>query len=84
MADAPTKVVSLRGGAIVSPGEPVDVVIEALEAVLEMARAGEVQGIVMVMMHADDATSTRRGGVKSRAMIGCLEILKLGLAEELR
>lgn len=72
MSDAP-KIVSLRGDPISQPGVSIPAVVSSLEELLEMARSGEIKGIAIAVLHADDATSMRRVGVQTR---GCLEIMK--------
>lgn len=84
MGDEPKKVVSLRGGEIVQPGEPLPDVVAAFEQMLEMARSGEVKGFAVALVHNDDCTSMRRTGVQTRGIIGCLEILKHDLCEVCR
>jgi hypothetical protein len=83
MADAP-KVVALRGGEIVQPGQPLPDLVALLEEVLEMARSGEIKGVALAMIHTDDCSSMRRCGVQTRGLIGCLEIMKADLCEACR
>ena len=78
------KVVSLNGDPIVQPGEPQADVIEQLEAALEMARSGEIIGVVMVAVHSDECTSSCRRGFSNRRTVGELEIVKANLVDVLR
>lgn len=75
------KVVSLRGGEILPPGEPRPAVVEALERALEAARSGEIIGVVAVFNHCDDTTTGASQGRRDRQTIGMLEIMKAGLVE---
>jgi hypothetical protein len=50
------KVVSLRSGnEILAPGEPSSTTVELLEKLLEMARSGEIQGMICFLVHSDGA-----------------------------
>lgn len=44
-------------------GEPVESCVEALEAALERAKAGETVGVVIAEAHADRASSYRVAGL---------------------
>jgi hypothetical protein len=79
-----SEVVSLRGDAIRQPGQPDEYVVHELERALEMARSGEINGITIAYLHADDATSGRSAGLSSRAMIGMLHILIADLIDRSR
>lgn len=72
----PTKVVSLRGGAIPCPGEPWPGVVEELERLLEAARAGEIIGIAVAVIHRDEATSSNFVGSVGRYVLGEIEVMK--------
>lgn len=67
---------SLHGAEILPPGEPDPDVVKLAEETLERARSGDVNGIAVVMQHADDATTYQNCGNTTRATIGALEILK--------
>lgn len=84
MTEQSPKVVSLKGAEIIAPYTPRNDVIKEVERVLEMARSGEISGILAVYYHADDCTSGAMQGIRARSMIGMLEILKAGLVEALR
>lgn len=52
------KIVSLRTGKkILAPGEPSSSAIELCEKLLVMAKSGEIQGLVVINVHSDGATS---------------------------
>ena len=74
-----TNVVVLHGGPTGSP-EPNEHAIKALEEWLEMARSGELIGVVMIGAAYDDTTrSTMAGVVGSYRMVGTVEITKAEL-----
>jgi hypothetical protein len=76
------KVVSLKYGIpIAAPGTPVPELIEDLESLLEKARAGEINAIAYGVRYSDDLTSYRWVGVITRALIGALELAKLGMCQ---
>lgn len=78
------KVVSIHD-ALIEPRVVVKPdVVEELERALEMARAGEIVGIVVVYNHADECTSASLRGRTSRAMIGMLEVHKADLVDAVR
>ncbi len=78
----PSKVVSLRGEEIRQPNEPCADLIAKLEDLLEMARGGEIKGMIAAVNHWDGCTSARRAGAVGRSTIGMIEILKLDLCQE--
>lgn len=63
------KVVSLTGTPLVSREVRLDVV-EALERLLEEAKAGEVVGVIVPVLFYDGATAIREAGLATRALIG--------------
>ena len=68
-------VTSLRGGAIVVP-EPNQQFIELLEETLVMARAGEVVGGAMALLHGDGCASYTAGGtLGGYSIIGAVQVL---------
>ena len=76
-----SEVISLRGGLT---GEPVvrEDVIEALEAALERARAGEVVGIALVELWKDGLGSWSCNGlIGGYSMIGACEMAKVCILE---
>lgn len=73
------KVVSLTGDPIVAPGTPRPELIADLERVLEMAKAGEIEGIAYAVQHADGCTNFYRIGRLTRAVIGALSILQTSI-----
>jgi hypothetical protein len=75
-----TKVVSLHGEALPTPGEPVADVVKLLDEVLERARSGETLGVVVVERHADEsASSDRAGSIRYMNVLGVLEYEKYHL-----
>lgn len=75
------KVVSISGGAVPTR-EPNATCIAALTEWLEMARAGEIVGVVMAALHHDGLGSFAIcGTVGGYSMIGALEIAKADLVE---
>lgn len=77
------KIVNLRGQELPEPGEVVPEVVAIAENLLEMARSGEVQGVLYVALHADEQTTAERGGCYTRGMLGLLEIVKQRMIEVL-
>lgn len=75
------KVVSLHGGEILQPGEPCADLVQKLENILEMARSGEVDGMVIALHHADGRRNDQRAGAGGRSMIGMIEVMKFELIE---
>lgn len=75
MADG-AKVVSLTGEALVAPGEVRPKVVGLAEKILERALAGDLQGLAVVMYHADETFSYVKEGDHRFGMIGALEHLK--------
>jgi hypothetical protein len=83
MSEAP-RVVSLRGEPIAQPGVPQADVIEQLERALEMARGGEIAGVILIANHANECVSSSRRGYSDRRTVGELEIAKANLVDALR
>lgn len=77
------KVVGLRGRAVIDGRKPVETVVELLEAFAEMARSGEIVGVVAVVAYHDEATGGRRAGFNSYSMVGRIEDLKQRILEDL-
>jgi hypothetical protein len=65
-----TKVVSMRGTVLPTPGEPVPEVVETIERILEMARAGEIKGIGYCLEHADSSVSADLKGEVGYKLLG--------------
>ncbi len=79
-----SNVVSLDGGPVADLREPREAVIFELERILEMARAGEVQGISLAYVYADGVASyTNAGLFRSYAVIGAVECAKTRLTWEM-
>lgn len=71
------EVVTLSGEALTYAGKPDAAVIKALEALLGMAKSGEIVSFAGVAAHADRATSTWHGGqTLIYPIIGAMEALK--------
>jgi hypothetical protein len=70
------KVVSLRGGEIIPPGEPRPNVIALAEQILERAKSGDLMGLSAVLYHSDDTHSMRSEGRVTYATVGTFERLK--------
>jgi hypothetical protein len=80
-----TEVVSLFGTVVPQERRPMETVIEALEKALEMAKAGEVQGIACTLLHADGLASYALCGVVGTyAMLGAATALRDALSDEVR
>lgn len=74
-----TNITSLYGGPTGQP-EPVQSCIEVLSELLEMAKAGQVIGATVVMLHCDGLASYAIGGrVGGYSLIGAMEAAKLVL-----
>ena len=59
--------------------------VEALEALLEMARSGEIVGGVFAVLHCDGAASYRMGGqLGGYSVLGAFEAAKANLVEIVR
>jgi hypothetical protein len=69
--------------AEVTPGEPNPHVVSALEALLERARSGDMQGIAAVYLHTDGATGGVMAGLRNYALIGRMEEVKLDILDDL-
>lgn len=70
-------VVRIRDGVeIKPPGEPNQVVIDELERLLEMAKSGELAGLVTVSVWRDECHGSRHVGKIYRATIGELAIVQ--------
>jgi hypothetical protein len=76
-------VVSLRGDPVFSTGEPKPDVIESLETALERAKAGDIQGVQIAIMHADGLSSLLRAGGSSYSLVGMLTAAAAEMAIEL-
>jgi hypothetical protein len=79
-----SKVISLDGGPIGLPERNENAVATLREA-LEMAEAGEIVGIGVVMLHKDAMGSYRFGGkVGGYSMLGAIDVMKADLMEVVR
>jgi len=75
MVDQP-KVVSMRGGEILPPGEPRPNVIALCEDLLERAKSGDLMALSVAMYHSDDTHCHRHEGRAVYGTIGNIECLK--------
>lgn len=85
MSEAPkeaAKVVSLHGDEIRPPYVPDPKLVAGIEDVLELARSGEINGVVIAISNSDHTTQSRRLGVMSRGLIGMLEVLKMRTCQD--
>jgi hypothetical protein len=67
-----SKVVGLRGEEIRPLGEPDPNVVAEFERLLEMARSGEIKGMMAAVLHSDDCVSGSRKGENNFRTIGLL------------
>lgn len=51
-------------------------VVKQLEALLDMAKSGEIVGFAYAVVHQGDLTSYHRAGRNTRGMIGALVLLQ--------
>lgn len=73
--DAP-KVVGMYGGPVIDPRVPEEETIAALEALLERARAGEIQGIAAVVSYHDGAAGQHVcGHVVTSRILGEIQVM---------
>lgn len=71
------KVVSLNGEDINAPGEPNEMLVEAIKEVLERAENGEIVGAAVAMTAADNTTPYMLvGEIGGFSMSGALSALK--------
>lgn len=82
MTDEPN-VVSLRGGQVVDNREACASTVDGLEAMLDMARNGEIVGYIMIALAHDGATYNSGRGRASWSMVGRLEAEKLDMIARL-
>lgn len=79
-----SNIVSISGGGeIAPPYEPIPKVVEIAEKILEMARAGEIQGLTAFLQHSDDTFTCRRGGDISYRLIGIMTVVTADLANRM-
>lgn len=61
------------------PNEPNPILVQYLEELLAEAKSGQLQGMVWAALHPADLTSHGRAGTITAAMIGRLEVAKMGV-----
>lgn len=76
------KVVSITGDIAPEAREPRQDVIDACADLLEMARVGELQGLVCALQFADGSAGVSRGGTSTFDLIGALEEAKFRMLAE--
>lgn len=76
MPDTGEKVVALHGQILPTEPTVVPAVVEAIEELLAMARAGEIVGIAYATVHPGDATNYWCVGHHPRALLGAIELCK--------
>lgn len=69
-------VVGLRNAMVPSEPKSDPEVVEALEKLLEQARAGEITGFAFCLLHVGDLTSWDTEGRQTRGLLGALEMMK--------
>lgn len=82
-APNPSNVFALNGHPINPPGVPNPEVVQILKDALERAEAGDLQGIALIGICADDATMWKLCGLVSRGLVGTLEVAKFHLLHAL-
>ena len=68
-------------GNEVDPRVSAEQVVKAVSRILEQAQSGEVVGVAVAMIHADDTTSYTFRGDTGRALIGALDLVKADLVD---
>jgi hypothetical protein len=63
-------VVSLKGNQVLAPFEVNEAAVKAAEQLLEKTLAGEVQGLVLVMAHADGTFTYTDVGPTTFGLVG--------------
>jgi len=75
-----TKVASLFGGEIPAPGEPNELLVDRLEKLLAAAKAGEIVGACIAMLHSDRGASyTNVGLLGGYSLLGAVTMAKRDL-----
>lgn len=77
-----TNVVGINGELPPEAREPRQDVIDACTDLLEMARTGELQGMVCALQFADGSAGVSRGGSSTMALIGAVEEAKFSMLQE--
>lgn len=67
-----SNVVGMGGQEIAVPGTVAPDVVAELERVLEMARSGEIKGVMVAVIHHDDCVSGSRKGEASFRLVGLM------------
>ena len=79
------RVVSLNGGGVPQRRDPVPSVIAGAERILEMARAGEIQGLGLVLLRPSGMAEYRYSGfVGSYSLVGAAVTMTDYLVEKAR
>lgn len=77
-----SKVVDLKTKQAIK-GAVDDKVVSLLESALEKAKAGDINGIVMLFHHSDESTSVSNGGSVSFSVVGRLHEMSAYLIQVL-
>lgn len=72
-----SKVTHINGHSIASSGEPREDVVALLEALLDLARAGDITGVACAVQHSDGSSGRdATGSFEPIAMVGQLDAMK--------
>ncbi len=72
-----------KGDAVPVPGQPNPDVVEALEAMLEQARSGEIHGLRMIVLHTNGTASGVARGLLNYSMVGMVHSMSVDMVAEL-
>lgn len=78
-----SKVVTMGGSAIASPGEPDEKVVGELKYLLERAESGVLTGLSYSVSYFDNTSTNRYVGEINRSQLGGLFLLMQRMAQEL-
>lgn len=81
-----SNVVNMHGepADITPPGTPDPDIVEQLEMMLELARSGEMNGLMVAWTYHDGATNGASKGYLSYSLVGRMEEVKMNLLDKLR
>jgi hypothetical protein len=71
----------MKGVGLPEPGKPAPEVVALAEKLLELARSGEIIGLIAVYLHSDMATDAAMDGQMQMNMVGRVEAVKMQLLE---
>jgi hypothetical protein len=78
-----SKVVGLRGQAVIDKRKPNQDVVDICEKLLEQARSGEITGVIIVKHYFDEAGGLNKAGYLSYSSVGQLQRASKLLLDEL-